>query len=57
MARISPRFVTQVCRENEGHPRPRDAASAIPLEHLPVSDPEIESPVFGRGASNKQSDP
>jgi hypothetical protein len=38
--------------ENEAHPRSRDAASGIPaLEHIPVSDPEIELPVLGRCAS------
>jgi hypothetical protein len=38
--------------ENEAHPRSRDAASGLPArEHIPVSDPEIELPVLGRGAS------
>jgi hypothetical protein len=37
--------------ENEAHLRTRNALRAVrPLEYIPVTDPEIELPVFGRGA-------
>jgi hypothetical protein len=42
--------------EDETHLRTCNALPGIrPLEHIPIADPEIELPVFGRGASAARS--